>query len=157
MGFAMLLIKNILFTLIVPGTVGVYLPLMFARGRHPAGGAALAGTLVLFAIGGAIYTWCVYDFATFGRGTPAPIDAPTRLVRRGLYCYTRNPMYVGVLTVILGWALLYRSSAVAIYALVVATCFHSFVVFFEERVLGVRFGAEYQRYCAEVPRWLPWR
>jgi len=70
----------------------------------------------------------------------------------GLYRYTRNPMYVGVLTVILGWALLYRSSAVAIYAVVVATCFHSFVVFFEERVLGVRFSAEYERYCAEVPR-----
>jgi hypothetical protein len=40
---------------------------------------------VLFVIGGAIYTWCVYDFATFARGTPAPIDAPTRLVRRSLY------------------------------------------------------------------------
>jgi len=81
----MLLIKNILFTLIRTRDGWCLSAAEFARGRHPAGGAALAVALVLFAIGGAIYTWCVHDFATFGRCTPAPIDAPTRLVRRGLY------------------------------------------------------------------------
>ena len=105
-------------------------------------------------IGGSIYSWCVFDFASFGRGTPAPIDAPKKLVRRGLYRYSRNPMYVGVLTVIYGWAILYLSIAVAVYGIVVACCFYCFVVFFEEPILRKRFGSDYEQYCAEVPRWL---
>jgi protein-S-isoprenylcysteine O-methyltransferase Ste14 len=150
----MLVIKNLLFTLIVPGTVGIYLPLMLRRGRPAATGPAFAIAIVLFAAGGLIYAWCVYDFASFGRGTPLPLDAPKKLVRRGLYRYSRNPMYLGVLTVILGWAVLYRSASVAAYALVVALWFHSFVVLYEERRLRELFGREYERYCAEVPRWL---
>ena len=110
--------------------------------------------IVLFAIGGSIYGWCVFDFASFGRGTPAPIEPPKKLVTRGLYRYSRNPMYVGVLTVIFAWAVLYRSRGVAVYALVVAVCFYSFVVFFEEPFLRRRFGADYEHYCREVPRWL---
>jgi protein-S-isoprenylcysteine O-methyltransferase Ste14 len=149
-----LALKNILFTLVVPGTVGVYLPLMFARGRNGATGVFLGLAIIFFVIGGAIYSWCVFDFASFGRGTPAPIDAPKKLVRRGLYRYSRNPMYVGVLTVIYSWAILYQSIAVAEYGIIVAGCFYSFVVFFEEPILKKRFGIEYEQYCAEVPRWL---
>jgi protein-S-isoprenylcysteine O-methyltransferase Ste14 len=63
-------------------------------------------------------------------------------------------MYVGVLTVIYGWAILYQSIAVAVYGIVVACCFYSFVVFFEEPILKKRFGAEYEQYCVEVARWL---
>ena len=110
--------------------------------------------IFLFMMGGAIYAWCVFDFASFGRGTPLPLDAPKKLVRRGLYRYSRNPMYVGVLTVIFGWADLYRSTAILLYGLVVALCFYSFVVFGEEPRLRKRFGNDYEQYCAEVPRWL---
>jgi protein-S-isoprenylcysteine O-methyltransferase Ste14 len=149
-----LVLKNILFTLVVPGTVGVYLPLILSRGRIAATDFFLGLAIVFLAIGGAIYSWCVFDFASFGRGTPAPIDAPKKLVRRGRYRYSRNPMYVGVLTVICGWAILYQSIAVAVYGCVVAGCFYSFVVFFEEPILKQRFGAEYEQYCAQVPRWL---
>ena len=149
-----LALKNILFTLVVPGTVGVYLPLILARGRNAATGFFLGLAIMFFVIGGSIYSWCVFDFASFGRGTPAPIDAPKKLVRRGLYRYSRNPIYVGVLTVIYGWAILYQSIAVAVYGIVVACCFYSFVVFFEEPILRKRFGTEYEQYCAEVPRWL---
>src|ERR1041384_7966988 len=85
-----------------------------------------AGCLLLL-VGASIYVWCVWDFATFGRGTPAPIDAPKRLVVRGLYHYTRNPMYTGVLTVILGWALLFQALPLVLYASIVATCFQSFI------------------------------
>ena len=149
-----LTLKNLLFTFVVPGTVGVYLPLILSRGRMPTSGLMLALATVLFAIGSSIYAWCVFDFGSFGRGTPAPIDPPKKLVTRGLYRYSRNPMYVGVLTVVFGWAILYRSRGVAVYALVIALCFYSFVVFFEEPILRKRFGAEYERYCGEVPRWL---
>lgn len=149
-----LTLKNLVFTLVVPGTVGVYLPLMLSRSRTGATGSVFALALLLFAIGGSIYAWCVLDFASFGRGTPLPLDPPKMLVRRGLYRYSRNPMYVGVLTVIFGWAVLYQNPGVALYGVVVALCFYSFVVFFEEPILRKRFGSEYEAYCAKVPRWL---
>jgi protein-S-isoprenylcysteine O-methyltransferase Ste14 len=97
-----LLLKNLLFTFLVPGTVAGLLPWTIAGDATPTTGATLPLAILFFALGLAIYAWCVWDFASFGRGTPAPIDAPKRLVVRGLYRYTRNPMYVGVLTVLLG-------------------------------------------------------
>lgn len=149
-----LALKNLLFTLVVPGTVGVYVPVILSRNRSAASGPFFEIAVVLLAIGGSIYSWCVFDFATSGRGTPAPIDPPKKLVRRGLYRHSRNPMYVGVLTVIFGWAILFQSPAIAIYGLAVGLCFYSFVVFFEEPILRNRFGTDYEEYCSEVPRWL---
>jgi len=150
-----LLLKNLLFTVLVPGTVAVYLPLMIAGRRSPASGLVWAIGCLLLILGVAIYSWCVWDFATFGRGTPAPIDAPRKLVIRGLYQYTRNPMYLGVLTIILGWAVHFRAAVLLPYALVVGACFHLFIVLYEERHLQRAFGSEYEDYCARVGRWLP--
>src|SRR5215510_2723117 len=147
-----LLLKNLLFTLVVPGTVAVYLPLLIAQHHPPVSGSVLVIALAALALGGAIYAWCVWDFATVGRGTPAPIDAPKRLVVRGLYRYTRNPMYVGVLLVILGWAVLFRTAALCLYALVVGMCFHLFVVLYEEPHLQQEFGGEYDDYRGQVGR-----
>jgi protein-S-isoprenylcysteine O-methyltransferase Ste14 len=151
----LLALKNLLFTVLVPGTVAVYGPLRLMRGMMPATGMVRGLAIVVLTVGASIYAWCVWDFATFGRGTPAPIDAPKRLVVRGLYRATRNPMYVGVLTVILGWAILYRSPALALYAFAVWGCFQSFVLFYEEPHLRRVFGAEYEAYRARVGRWLP--
>ena len=149
-----LLLKNLLFTLVVPGTVGVYVPLFLARDRPAAAGLMFLFALVLLALGSVIYAWCVWDFAVFGRGTPAPIDAPKKLVVRGLYRYTRNPIYLGVLTVLLGWVVMFQG-ALLIYTFCVGICFHLFVVFYEERGLERQFGAEYHDYCERVGRWLP--
>jgi protein-S-isoprenylcysteine O-methyltransferase Ste14 len=91
-----LVVENLLFTVVVPGTVAVYLP-MLLRGDVRGGLASTRLAAACFAVGLAVYGWCLWDFATFGRGTPAPIDAPKHLVVRGLYRYSRNPMYVGVL------------------------------------------------------------
>ncbi len=153
-----LFFKNLFFTVLVPGTVAVYLPLLIARSRSPTSGPAFIG-LAILVVGAAIYSWAVWDFATFGRGTPAPIDAPQKLVVRGLYRYTRNPMYVGVLTVILGWAALFGALRLVLYALLVGTCFHLFIVLYEERHLRAEFGGQYEAYCSQVSRWLPrpWR
>ena len=149
-----LFLKNLLFTLVMPGSVGVYLPLWIA-GRSPyVRGVSGAIGLLLIIVGAAIYLWCLWDFATFGRATPAPIDAPKRLVVRGLYRYTRNPMYVGVLIVIAGWSGLFRSATIALYGFVVAVAFHLFVTLYEERTLARRFGADYEEYLGRVPRWL---
>ena len=150
-----LFLKNLLFTLVVPGTVGVFLPLKIAEGKSSASGLAFAIACAFFAIATAVYVWCVWDFAVFGRGTPAPIDPPRKLIVRGLYRYTRNPMYLGCLTAILGWAIFFRATTLAFYAMVVAACFHLFVVFYEEPHLQRKFGKEYEDYRAQVNRWLP--
>ena len=150
-----LLIKNLLFSLIVPGAVAVYLPLRMVRNRSLVAAPVFGAGCMLLLLGASIYAWCVWDFATFGRGTPAPIDAPKRLVVRGLYRYTRNPMYTGVLTVILGWAVLFGAFELVLYVVVVGTFFQSFIVLYEEPHLRAEFGSEYERYCARVGRWLP--
>src|SRR5215207_3205224 len=154
----LLFLKNLLFTVIVPGTVAVYVPLGLAAGR--AGppfrwGVAQSAALLPLISGGAFYFWSLWDFASFGRGTPAPIDAPRRLVVRGLYRYVRNPMYVGVLLVIAGWALFFESRLILGYGAVVALVFHLFVLAVEEPSLRGKFGDAYERYCKEVGRWVP--
>jgi protein-S-isoprenylcysteine O-methyltransferase Ste14 len=154
----LLFLKNLLFTMLVPGAVAVYIPLRLASGSWvppQRWGAVQCAALLPLATGCAVYFWCLWDFATFGRGTPAPIDAPRRLVVRGLYRYVRNPMYVGVLLVIAGWALLFRSPRVVVYGAAVALFFHLFVVAVEEPTLRGKFGRSYERYCREVGRWVP--
>ena len=149
-----LLFKNLLFTVFVPGTVAAVVPLWIVRGRGAASGPLLLAAAVVLVAGVSVYAWCVWDFAAFGRGTPLPADAPKKLVVRGLYRYTRNPMYVGVLTVLLGWSLLYRSPVVLVYAACVAVCFQLFIVLYEEPHLRGEFASEYDEYRARVPRWL---
>ncbi|MGH0035748.1 MAG: methyltransferase family protein [Myxococcota bacterium] len=150
-----LLLKNLLFTFVVPGTVGVYLPnAIVTEYAAPGSGRWIVG-LALLALGGAIYAWCVWDFARVGRGTPAPIDAPRVLVERGLYQWVRNPMYVGVLAVVLGQAVLYASGRLAAYALAVGSLFHLFIVLYEEPKLKELFGPGYEDYCRRVGRWWP--
>jgi len=151
----LLFLKNLLFTILVPGTVAVFVPLYLFSHAVPdvSARSVVAGLLLL--LGASIYAWCLWDFAVTGRGTPAPIDPPKTLVVRGLYRYTRNPMYVGVLSVIGGWALFFGSSSLAIYGVCVAASFHLFVLLYEEPHLRRVFGASYEHYCVEVSRWLP--
>jgi protein-S-isoprenylcysteine O-methyltransferase Ste14 len=152
-----LLLKNVVFTVLVPGTVAGYVP--YAIGAREAGVPFAAGRLLLaaplFLVGGAIYFWCLWHFAVSGRGTPAPIDPPTTLVARGLYRRVRNPMYLGVLTVVTGWAVYYRSVRLIEYGVALAVLFHLFVVLVEEPLLRRQFGAAYEAYCRTVPRWIP--
>ena len=105
----------------------------------------------------AIYFWCLWHFAITGRGTPNIVDAPRRLVVKGLYRHVRNPMYVGVTTAILGWAALYESPAMAGYALLMFVIFNAVIFLIEEPVLRNRFGEAYESYCEAVPRWIPGR
>jgi protein-S-isoprenylcysteine O-methyltransferase Ste14 len=77
------------------------------------------------------------------------------LVVTGLYRYVRNPMYVAVLGLILGQALFLGNVRVLEYGLVVWVAFHVFVCLYEEPTLRRTFGAEYEEFCASVPRWVP--
>ena len=150
-----LFLKTSLFTLVMPGTFAVLVPLHLAGDRTSGGGAPLGLALGLFAIGVVLYLRSAWDFAAFGKGTPAPIDAPSRLVVRGFYRYMRNPMYVAVLTVIAGWAALFRAPVLVAYAVVVFVVFYLFVRFYEEPRLAREFGNEYAEYRERVGRWLP--
>ena len=148
------LVKTLLFTVVMPGTVGLYVPQWLKSGGVELPWGARATGLALFVCGAAIYFWCAWDFASKGLGTPAPIDAPRVLVVIGLYRFTRNPMYVGVLAVILGQALYYGAVSVAFYACAVLAGFELFVRFYEEPTLGRLFGEQYKDYCRQVPRWI---
>jgi protein-S-isoprenylcysteine O-methyltransferase Ste14 len=109
------------------------------------------------ALGFAVALRCVWDFGWTGRGTPAPVLPPRRLVVVGFYRYVRNPMYVGFATGWIGlWIIFGHANPVAIAAVAaVALGVHLFVVFYEEPTLREKFGAEYEEYCRNVRRWWP--
>lgn len=155
----MVFVKTLIFTVLVPGTVAVWVPYRFLASAaessfFEAGPLRFLG-LVPIALGAAGYFRCAWDFAVVGRGTPAPIDAPKVLVARGLYRWVRNPMYVSVLLVLLGEGLFFESRTLLIYAACVAVGFHLFVLLYEEPTLNDKFGGSYEEYCKTVPRWMP--
>jgi len=154
----MVWLKTLIFTIIVPGAVMALIPYLLLSSAPPS--FAQIGTFQLFglipmAIGAAIYFKCAWDFASAGKGTPAPIDPPKRLVVRGFYRFLRNPMYAGVLLALLGEAWLFRSTALLIYAAIAFTWQHLFVVYYEEPALMRKFGESYSEYLARTPRWIP--
>ena len=108
-------------------------------------------------LGFAVALRCVWDFGWTGRGTPAPVAPPQRLVVVGFYRYVRNPMYLGFATGWIGlWVVFGHANPVAIVAVVaVAIAVHLFVVFYEEPTLRKKFGADYDEYCRNVDRWWP--
>jgi protein-S-isoprenylcysteine O-methyltransferase Ste14 len=146
-----------LFVFLIPGTVAVYVPLRILRaaGRlHlPARSPASIGAACLILLGGTILLACVWEFFASGQGTLAPIDPPRQLVVTGLYRFTRNPMYNGVLAALLGEAWFFHSFEVLRYAAGFVVTVHLFVVFYEERTLRSRFGESFRSYRAAVPRW----
>ena len=150
------LIKTAIFTIFIPGTVAVYVPYRLTRGAIAQPPSDRIGVLallpILFGIG--VHLYSAWHFAVTGLGTPAPIDPPKTLVVRGPYRLTRNPLYVGVVSVLFGEALMVRSLALTEYAAAVFLAFYAFVLVYEEPVLRDKFGAAYAEYCAKVPRWI---
>ncbi len=94
-------------------------------------------------------------FALQGLGTPAPIAPTQNLVVTGLYRYVRNPIYIAVVAVILGQAVLFGDQRLLGYGVLVWLAFHAFVVGYEEPVLALQFGVQYEDFRANVPRWIP--
>jgi protein-S-isoprenylcysteine O-methyltransferase Ste14 len=131
--------------------VAIFIPGLLLRppGEHQ----GMTG-LVVLAIGLLLLLWCVRDFYVAGRGTLAPWSPPERLVQVGLYRRSRNPMYVAVLLMLVGWALTYRTAALWTYAAVIAVLFHLRVLLHEEPFLARTHGSAWTDYKASVPRWL---
>ena len=150
-----LVIRNIVFTIVVPGLGAVWFPWWLLT-RH--GGTATPAaweavpTPATTPPGNVIAsTRC----RAVGHGTPGPWDAPTRVVAVGPYRWVRNPIYIAALLVVLGEAWLFMSPRLLAYAGVMAVVLHLFVTGYEERTLGRRFGGTYLEYRRTVPRWIP--
>jgi len=143
-------VRAVLAFLALPGTVAFIVPLVAIDARTP---RLDPSALLLLLPGIAGLLWCVRSFYVEGKGTLAPWSPPRHLVMGGLYRYSRNPMYVSVVVILWGWAVLFRSPAHALYALAITLLFHLRVVFGEEPWLARTHGDTWARYRAEVPRW----
>ena len=152
-----LALRALLFLILLPGTVAGYVPLQIVAATDPGFSidfkvSSIAASC-LIVLGACVLLRCVWDFFAVGRGTLAPLNPPKHLVVNGLYRFTRNPMYNGVLAVILGEAWLFRSTPLLKYAAVVFVLFSVFVVVYEEPALDAQFGESYRAYRRAVPRW----
>jgi protein-S-isoprenylcysteine O-methyltransferase Ste14 len=143
--------RAIIAFLACPGIVAFLVPLAWAwqagfKMQWPIG-------LALVALGTVGLLWCVRDFYVSGKGTLAPWAPPQHLVVVGLYRYSRNPMYLAVEFVLLGWAVAFRSVGLLIYASAVLLGFQLRVVFGEEPWLAKKYGTAWDQYTHAVRRW----
>src|SRR5712692_10548511 len=134
----------------LPGTFAFALPLTIgiSAGR-PLRHIGLG--LVALCLGTLLLLWCVREFYIAGRGTLAPWAPPQRLVTSGPYRFSRNPMYLGVVTILVGWCTLWGSRTLVIYAAVVLCAFYLRVRLAEEPWAARRFGAQWDAYRGSVP------
>jgi len=153
------IVGSAIFLVIAPGIVAGYVPWWICRWHV---GTPLLGIsffrvlgVLLVAAGLPVLLDSFARFALQGLGTPAPIFPTHHLVISGLFRYVRNPMYVAVLSLILGQGLFFASARVLEYGIAVWVGFFLFVLIYEEPTLRKSYGLEYDEYCANVPRWIP--
>ena len=152
------LLPTLLFTIVVPGTVAGLIPYLIQRNYDTLslnlGPGQYLGILLII-LGVIVYLATAGAFAIIGRGTPAPIRPTQKLVIEGLHRYVRNPMYLGVLSVLLGDALWFQSGLILIYMAFIFAMFNTFIWFYEEPTLRRTYAEDYIRYCESTPRWIP--
>jgi protein-S-isoprenylcysteine O-methyltransferase Ste14 len=153
------IIGSVLFFVIAPCTVAGLVPWWISRwqvqppffGLFP---LRIAGGLLILA-GLPVLLDSFARFAIEGLGTPAPVFPTRHLVVTGWYRYVRNPMYVAVVSMIIGQGLFFGNVTLLEYSALVWLLFHVFVLAYEEPTLRATFGKEYKLYCANVRRWIP--
>ncbi len=147
-----MLVRAVLAFIALPGMVAFVIPIcwLWAAGRttviQPFG-------LVPLILGAIALLGCVRDFLVHGKGTLAPWSPTANLMVIGLYRFTRNPMYVAVILILIGWAISFGLVGLYAYAGIVAVAFHLRVVFGEEPWLARTHGAQWDEYSRKVPRW----
>ena len=153
------IVGSAIFLVLAPGFVAGMVPWWISHWHVE---AALLGLPVLRFVGGALLALGAAGllgsfgrFAIQGIGTPAPVFPTRHLVVTGLYRYVRNPIYVAVVSTILGQGLILGNVGLLEYGGLVWLLFHLFVLIYEEPTLRASFGSEYAAFCAEVPRWVP--
>jgi protein-S-isoprenylcysteine O-methyltransferase Ste14 len=145
-----------IFVPLAPGFVAGLVPWWISRWQFSTASIPprlLGGTIT--AVGVVFLIDCVRRFAFQGIGTPAPVFPTRHLVISGMYRYVRNPMYVAVVTTIVGQGVLFGNLKVIEYSAIVWLLCHLFVLIYEEPTLRASFGPEYDAFCAAVPRWIP--
>ncbi|HEX6269021.1 MAG TPA: isoprenylcysteine carboxylmethyltransferase family protein [Anaerolineales bacterium] len=150
-------LKSLFFFLLVPGLLLGVFPYWIAQSDVPLFEAGFFRYLAIpfWIIGMMMMVWCFWDFTVKGRGTPAPFDPPKELVATGPYRYVRNPMYVSGLISLIGWILWSPSLPLILAPVVFGVAAHTFVLLYEEPTLKKKFGAGYEAYLKQVPRWVP--
>ena len=153
-----LTLRSLLWAVLLPGVFAGYVPWRYfglrnadVDWREPSHWLAMTA----IGLGLVLLIVCIVKFARRGRGTLSPADPPRALVVEGPYRFVRNPMYVAVTSIVLGEALLIRSEGLFICWLIWFLAVNLVVRFYEERTLRRQFGAAYDRYSANVHRWLP--
>ena len=153
------IVRAIMYSTLFIGFLLIYLPsrVLAWAGivRPPTFAAPQILGMFVGGIGAALALWCIFTFATIGKGTPAPFDPPRKLVTRGPYRFLRNPMYLGAALALAGAALFYRSAPLLLYAAAFVLACHLFVLSYEEPALHRAFGPDYESYCQRVRRWWP--
>ncbi len=153
-----LFLRNLFFTILQPGLVTILFPYFIINQT----GASfpvdisiyhIAG-IILFIIGLVILLICIFRLAIKGKGTLSPLDPTTKLVISGMYKYSRNPMYVGAMIMLIGESIIFQSTALWIYAIIVFVAFNLFIWLHEEPRLSRDFGDEYREYRHKVRRWI---
>ena len=146
--------RALLAFLALPGIVAIGVPAWFAAAELESGHAFHAVGLLPLLAGFGLLLWCVREFYVSGKGTLAPWSPPKHLVTSGPYRFSRNPMYVAVCLMLIGWAAGFVSGRLALYGVVVATAFQLRVVYGEEPWLARTHAGAWENYRSRVPRWL---
>ncbi|MFL6234615.1 MAG: methyltransferase family protein [Thermoanaerobaculia bacterium] len=155
----MIVLRHILSILLLPATVTVFVPYLILSSRAfplRSLAAVILGALMI-GCGLALVFVTIRQFATLGRGTLAPWDPPKHLVVAGVYRHVRNPMISGVVLILLGETLIFRSRGLVEWALGFLVVNAIYIPLLEEPMLEGRFGDEYRQYKRHVPRWVPRR
>ena len=154
-----LTIRNLVMIVLFPGTVVVYIPYRlldrFGIPEPVTWSASQYMAVLLLTVGTSILLKSIWSFARVGKGSLAPFDETQKLIVVGLYRYLRNPMYVGVILIILAQSMFFWSSALLSYAGVCIILANILVIGYEENRLRYKYGDEYRRYCKRVGRWIP--
>jgi protein-S-isoprenylcysteine O-methyltransferase Ste14 len=143
--------------LALPGMIGIVIPHVLFNPIWRAGPLFAPG-LAFVVLGTALLLWCVREFYVSGKGTLAPWSPPRHLVTTGPYRFSRNPMYVAMSAVLIGWAVAFRSPQYGWYALFMMLAFHVRILLGEEPTLARKFGDAWSGYKTRAPRWIGrWR
>jgi protein-S-isoprenylcysteine O-methyltransferase Ste14 len=155
----MAIVGSAVFLVIAPGVVAGWVPWWISHWRLETSFFAMplfrlaGGALVTLGVIGLLDSFV--RFSLQGLGTPAPVFPTRHLVATGLYRHVRNPMYVSVVSAIIGQGLILGNVTLLEYGAVVWLLFHLFVLIYEEPTLRASFGPQYKVFCAGVPRWIP--
>lgn len=155
----LLVLRNLLFTILQPGMVAGVVPYWLANTQfqnvlRSAFRLPQYIGIVVFTLGLIILFHCIFRFIVEGKGTISPADPTKHLVIKGLYKFSRNPMYVGVMMILIGETIFCSSPSLLIYSILILTAFNLFITYREEPRLKKDFGEEYDTYKRKVRRWL---